>query len=522
MTSATGVDELRIGWASYAEAGDPLAALTGWLLRAEMASRLPGFSPLLCYGPNRPAWDAPGFTGELAVGGAAGQGSSGLAELDLLAASGASAPAPVEMGEGASADVPVVAVAPYAGWELDARLSVGPPFGIPEPALLAARHLPAKLNADRVAYLRVVQGLPSRYVLVEPGHSAAGGREPGHSAAGREPGHSAADSEPGHRAAGPEPGGRPRGGLGDQPWGEPGGGLEEALEGLTRACSKMAGNKRVEVVRLAPGPLLLDDPEVEAVLLERRVETEEGRYQPEDWPGYEQRATLPLRVSCPLDLVAAVAGAEAVVASTGPLLALAWSLGVPHVALAEEESPAGAFVAWTGDATALAVEPSELTKTIDHVLARRGTPPGLKRLEAIVDHSLDEAAETIGKRAGELAASGRTKTQPEAVLAERVQELRATNDALRQRLAAERLLFAERASLLERTAHSTVESAIQAVQGQDVGTRRRLEVALKEMKRLQDETAEQQAELRAIHGTAAWRALQPARQWYERLRRAQG
>jgi hypothetical protein len=468
MTSAPGVNELRVGWASYAEAGDPLAALTGWLLRAEMASRLPGLAPLLCYGGDPPAWDAPGFTGALAL-----REPAGRADLDLFVAAGAGGPVAPGPGAGPKAEVPTVAVAPYASWDLDPGLSVGPPFGVPEPVLLAARHLPAALKADRTAYLRVVQGLPARYVLVE------------------------ADGE-----------------LEEA--------LKEILEELADVCSKAAGNERVDIVRLAPGPLLLDDPEVEAVLLERRAETEEGRYQPEDWPGYERRATLPLRVSCALDLAAAVSGAEAVVATTGPLLALAWSLGTPHVALAEEDSPAGAFVAWTGDATALAGEPSELIKTIDHVLARKGTPPGLKRLEAIVDHSLDEAAETIGKKASEVAASGRANSHPEAVLAERVQELQATNNALRERLAAERLLFAERAALLERTAHSTVESAIQAVQGQDVVTRRRLEVALKEMRRLQEETAVQQAELRAIHGTVAWRALQPARQWYDRLRRAQG
>ncbi|HYA45132.1 MAG TPA: hypothetical protein VED59_05975, partial [Acidimicrobiales bacterium] len=94
------------------------------------------------------------------------------------------------------------------------------------------------------------------------------------------------------------------------------------------------------------------------------------------------------------------------------------------------------------------------------------------------------------------------------------------NQALRQRLAAERLRFGERAALLEKTASTTVDSAIKAVQGQDAITRRRLEVALKEMKRLQDETALQQAELRAIHGSAAMRVLVPARRLYGRVRRA--
>ena len=50
--------------------------------------------------------------------------------------------------------------------------------------------------------------------------------------------------------------------------------------------------------------------------------------------------------------------------------------------------------------------------------------------------------------------------------------------------------------------------------------RRRLEVAEKEMRRLQEETAEQQAELRAIHGTKTMRALVPRACFYERLRKA--
>jgi hypothetical protein len=40
------------------------------------------------------------------------------------------------------------------------------------------------------------------------------------------------------------------------------------------------------------------------------------------------------------------------------------------------------------------------------------------------------------------------------------------------------------------------------------------------MRRLQEETAEQQAELRAIHATMTMRALAPAREFYGRLRRS--
>jgi hypothetical protein len=285
--------------------------------------------------------------------------------------------------------------------------------------------------------------------------------------------------------------------------------------------AKRAGADRpAEIVRLAPGLLLAEDPLVEAVLESRRTETEEGRYQPEDWPGFPDRPRLPLRVTSPVDLAAAVAGATAVIAQSGAMMALAWALGTPHAAVAPEESPASAFAAWTGDASALAEDPAELIATMDNIFARRGRPPGLKRLEATLDQSLDEAAGDLKKRAAEVAAEGRGRPSSEAALNARLHEVQAVNDALRQRLAVERLRFGERSALLERTAHTSVQSAIKAVHGQDVILRRHLEATEKEMRRLQEETAGQQAELRAIHATMTMRALVPAREFYARLRRA--
>ena len=81
------------------------------------------------------------------------------------------------------------------------------------------------------------------------------------------------------------------------------------------------------------------------------------------------------------------------VAHSGAMLALAWALGVPHVALGPEESPPSAFAAWTGDASALAADPAEIVATIPNIFARTGRPPGFKRLEATLDQALDESAE---------------------------------------------------------------------------------------------------------------------------------
>jgi hypothetical protein len=137
-----------------------------------------------------------------------------------------------------------------------------------------------------------------------------------------------------------------------------------------------------------------------------------------------------------------------------------------------------------------------------------------------LDQSLDETAGDLENKAAELAADGRGGANSQAALTARLQELQAVNGSLRQRLAVERLRFGERSALLERTANTSVQSAIKAVHGQDVILRRRLETTEKEMRRLQEETAEQQAELRAIHATMTMRALAPAREFYGRLRRA--
>ena len=65
------------------------------------------------------------------------------------------------------AGTPGVAVAPEEDWGLEPHRSVGSPFAVPEPVLLAPRHLPRRLLDGRAAYLRVVEGLPECYVLVE-------------------------------------------------------------------------------------------------------------------------------------------------------------------------------------------------------------------------------------------------------------------------------------------------------------------------------------------------------------------
>ena len=470
----------RVGWWAGTEPAGPLAALSGWLLRQEIVARLPGLSPLLVLdGPA--SWSDPGFTGEVVAQPLEWPAGAG-APLDVFVASGAPEPAGPKLAQSlAEAGTACVAVAPGEAWGLEPRESVGAPFGAPEPSLLASRHLGRPLLEARCACLRVVEGLPERYVLVESAllHGAE----------------------------------------------EPSADLELALAKLSQRAGE--GARAAQVVRLAPGPLCSEDPEVESALVRRREETEEARFQAEDWPGYLGRpgylgsAAFPLRITSPLDLAASVAGAGAVVATSGALMALAWALGVPHVGIGEEESAVSNFAAWTGDASAVAAEPAEVVATLENIFARRGSPPGLKRLEATMDEALDGAASGLGKVVAEAAARGSSGS--ELVRAEeRAHELQAANEALRMRMAAERLRFGQRAALLEKTAHTTVESAIKAVHGQDVMVRRRLEETEREMKRLQEETAVQQAELREIRGALTWRALAPLRDLYKRAAKTAG
>ncbi len=484
MGSGDVLADLRVGWWAGPELSSPQAALVGALLRAEMTARCPGLRPVLL-GASAPCAADAGLSGEPWVTlGQPAPGSDGAGRFDLVVATGGADLAGQKFLDLlVDAGARAVAVAPDGEWGMEEQLSVGGPFAVPEPALLARRHLPVGLLESRQAYLRVVEGLPARYVLVEDGLLEA-------------PIARADDA----------------GADGD------GDGLRRDLSiALAQLAGRAGGATAAEVVVLAPGALA-DDPEADGMLRRRRSEEEEGRYQPEDWPGNPGLPLPRLRLTNPLDLAAAVAGAGAVVARTGPMMALAWALGVPHVALGEEDGPTSNFAAWTGDASALAESPDRIVATMDSIFARRGQPPGLRRLEATLDQSLDDAAARL-RDAAQLAAGapgGPVRIPPE----ERVRELEAANETLRRRLAAERLRFGERAALLEGAANTSVESAIKAVHGQDVIVRRRLEETEREMRRLQEETALQQAELRAIHSSMTMRALAPAREWYGRLRRA--
>jgi hypothetical protein len=170
----------------------------------------------------------------------------------------------------------------------------------------------------------------------------------------------------------------------------------------------------------------------------------------------------------------------------------------------------------TGGPGAVVAGLAELVATMRNVVAQRGCHPGLKRLEAILDQSVDEATSNMETRAAEVAATGRPGTTG-ASRQELLHRLEAVNEALRSRLPVERARFGDRAALLEGAAHTAVESAIKAVHGRDVIARCRLEEAEKVIRRWQEETADQQIEPRAIYANRTMQAVVPVRQLDARL-----
>ena len=78
----------RVGWWAGGEPADPLAALAGSLLRAEIRARCPGLSPVLVHGATV-GWAEPGFTGEPAAVHSTPDGpASPWCPLSVLVASG--------------------------------------------------------------------------------------------------------------------------------------------------------------------------------------------------------------------------------------------------------------------------------------------------------------------------------------------------------------------------------------------------------------------------------------------------
>jgi hypothetical protein len=268
------------------------------------------------------------------------------------------------------------------------------------------------------------------------------------------------------------------------------------------AIAELAARLEAEVVVYAPGAMTADDAQVETVLAQRRQEADARRRLPEDWTPGPDRPLLRLRISSPLALAAAVAHARAVVAADRSFRALAWALGVPQMAPPHDGS-AGRGLAGTG--TEIPSSSSPVDGSIPTLARRRrARPEALPDLEALLDQHLDTAA-------AEIEASIPAPSDHDA-LERRVRELEATNEALRRRMAAERLRFAERAALLEE-GFGALPSAPRGHGAPDAVLQRRLEERDEEVRRLQSELA-------AVYATKTMRMVAPLRQAYGTMRRS--
>lgn len=193
------------------------------------------------------------------------------------------------------------------------------------------------------------------------------------------------------------------------------------------------------------------------------------------------------------DLLAAVANADAVIATSPSLLAVAFALGRPCVGLDLAELGLLHDVALAAGAPdAIAHKPTEVAAALAHAPTKEAFRTAQHRIEMQLDRHLDEVAAIVS-----LAAERRRESNAgpvaSASLASRLAAVEAAHAALQQRMAAERLAFADRAESYQRQAEEELSRATTA-----------REIA--------------EARLAALYATKTMRILQPAHQFYGRLR----
>ena len=142
MVATNALQRLRVGWWAGAEPSDP------WLPSpapccGPNTSPLPGFGSGACL-RDAGVMGRAGFTGEaVAVHPGPDWPGARSSPLDILVTSGAPEPGGTKTAQAlCESGCVTVAVAPEEAWGCEPHLSVGPPFALPEPALLAGRHLP--------------------------------------------------------------------------------------------------------------------------------------------------------------------------------------------------------------------------------------------------------------------------------------------------------------------------------------------------------------------------------------------
>lgn len=226
----------------------------------------------------------------------------------------------------------------------------------------------------------------------------------------------------------------------------------------------------------------------------------------------------------PLDVVAAVSTAALVLSDDPVLLATAISHRRPVLGLLAGGDQAAALTAWLGDAGLLVASLHDVPDALEAARARAAEGGWVAGLAEALGRALDELAGAVVGAVG----AGAAQSVPQRILElqARVNALSATNAALLSRLRAERVAFGRRAGelLAGGAAPDSAPVAPEPVNAleQVLADHRRLAEDYRRLAEDNDRLAEEgeaaRRELQALLATKTFRALQPARDTYRRLR----
>ena len=247
----------------------------------------------------------------------------------------------------------------------------------------------------------------------------------------------------------------------------------------------------------------------------------------------DQASPWSLGSELPVDVVAAVAGAELVLTDEPGPLAMALSLGRPAIGVAPaSDAKLDDLASWFGDGDLVVTRFSEVAGSLPLARARAADPGARARVDQALAVQLDELAARLiasALRRGPATVSARILE-----LQDEVNVLRATNGGLVVRQRAERLAFGRRASELlaeqvptggsrEWSEMRRLVQANEELLAELVEVRSQLEGGAdsrSEYERLRRAEEDARRELEALLATRTFRTVRPAREVYRRLRAA--
>ncbi|MGH9126117.1 MAG: class I SAM-dependent methyltransferase [Acidimicrobiales bacterium] len=213
-----------------------------------------------------------------------------------------------------------------------------------------------------------------------------------------------------------------------------------------------------------------------------------------DLVGLLQPPATPIPIDAGVvDMIAAVACADAVVTSSPSLMTLALAFGRPCAGLdLADDHRFDAVVRAAGVRDAVVRAPGDIAATLAQAPSAAVAAAAQQRIEAELDRRIDEVAALVE----EAAAERRRAEEPPiatASLPGRLAALEGAYAGLQERMAAERLAFADHAEAFRRQAEENLERAKAA-------------------------QAEAEARLTALMATRTMKVIGPARDFYGRVR----